>query len=308
MNRAIHGSASTEQSGGGLRRREPGRPRLLALLAVLLVILAGLLVFATSGCGGEEASVESDLASRIAEARGAEAEPTPASFISLCANCHDKLDPGPDDLTNDWRLERKLIFNHPAHFARGIRCQACHQEFPHKPGRTDHVPIETCFTCHGSLHGPQGVVAPTNCDACHTSDIAKVTPEHQASNWLLAKGEPLAEHGQKAKKSELYCKMCHEATFCQSCHNMDIPHPEDWVPSHNEVAAEKRAACLMCHETVKSCDDCHHEAFPELPDWSAQHRSVATGQGAEDCFTCHEPPFCSSCHVTTSKKRGVLGG
>jgi hypothetical protein len=105
----------------------------------------------------------------------------------------------------------KLVFNHPKHFARGIRCEACHQEFPHKPGKTLHVPVQTCFVCHGSTHGPQGVLAPTSCDTCHTSDVAKMTPDHQASTWVFVKGSTLADHSAKGKADALFCKMCHSS-------------------------------------------------------------------------------------------------
>jgi hypothetical protein len=293
-----------------------GGPRSLAarlmLAAGLLVLLGGLLALSVSGCGEEEPAAEVSFGDRLAAAeRGDEEAATPASFISLCANCHDRLDPGPEDLTATWRLERKLVFDHAAHFAQGIRCEACHQEFPHKPGETQHVPVETCFTCHGSVHGQQGVMAPTACGSCHTEDIEPVTAEHESPTWLLAKGSDLAGHSKEAQASpsrQLYCKMCHEATQCQDCHGMEIPHPADWQGTHNETAQGDPSACLMCHETKNTCNDCHHQSFPKLPDWSREHKQVATKVGAEGCFECHEPPFCSDCHVTTSKQSGVLGG
>jgi hypothetical protein len=291
-----------------------GRPQGAGLLltAALLLLLGGLLALALGGCGEEEPTAETSFGEQLAAAeRGEDGTTTPASFISLCANCHDRLDPAPGDTTADWRLDRKLVFNHAAHFARGIRCEACHQEFPHKPGETQHVPVETCFTCHGSVHGQQGVMAPTDCDACHTQDIEPVTPEHESPTWLLAGGEALADHSQAAQASPnrlLYCKMCHEATFCQDCHGMEIPHPDDWQGTHKETAQADDSKCMMCHESKSTCNDCHHQSFPTLADWSGDHRQVATTVGAESCFECHEPPFCSACHIQTSKQRGILGG
>jgi hypothetical protein len=89
---------------------------------------------------------------------------------------------------------------------------------------------------------------------------------------------------------------------------MDIPHPEDWQATHPETARAGQSECVMCHETKSACNDCHHQSFPKLADWSGDHKQVATTLGAEGCFECHEPPFCSNCHVTTSKQSGVLGG
>jgi hypothetical protein len=291
--------------------RPGGSPLGRTLALVLVLLLVSVLTAFGAGCGEEEVQGEGGIGDQLASAKNGEDAPTPASFISLCANCHDRLDPGPEDTTADWRLERKLVFDHPAHFAQGIRCQACHQEFPHKPGYTEHVAVETCFTCHGSVHGQQGMMAPTECEACHTPDIEPVTPEHDARDWVLAKGEPLARHSEEvhtSPKRQLYCKMCHEATFCSDCHRMDIPHPAEWTGGHAETAMAERQACIMCHETQSTCDNCHHQSFPELADWGGDHRKAAFEGGAEACYTCHEPPYCSSCHVRTGKERGIHGG
>lgn len=277
------------------------RKEFLTLLAVALA-LAGLLFVA--GCGEEAAEEPATFGERLQEAEqedgGVAAEP--ASFISLCANCHDRL-----DRELDWRRQRKLIFNHPAHFANGIRCEACHQEFPHKPGRTIHVPVETCFVCHGTLHGRTGELAPTDCATCHTPDIAPVTPDHEDAQWLIAGGSEKALHSQKGSESPLYCKMCHQETFCQNCHQVDMPHPDEWLVEHRPVALEQRDACSRCHES-SYCNDCHHDDFERLADWTTQHRRVVVDVGPTDCYECHQETYCAECHVRTGRERGVLGG
>ena len=200
----------------------------------------------------------------------------PASFISLCANCHDSLD---SEL--DWRTERKLVFKHAPHFAKGIRCSACHKEFPHKPGKILHVSVETCFECHGTVHGNQGVLAPTACSTCHTPDIATTTADHQQSTWLMQEGPGLARHARMATERRLYCKMCHEGSFCDSCHKVQMPHPAGWMPSgHGAEAAAKKSACIMCHESVDFCNDCHHADFPKLASWQTEHKQVVVKSGA----------------------------
>lgn len=245
-----------------------------------------------------------DEAQLLQAEQEADAE-NPATFISLCATCHDRL-----DRELDWRRDRKLVFNHPAHFAKGIRCAACHQEFPHKPGKIIHVSVETCFVCHGTTHGAQGDLAPTACDVCHTADIARVTPDHSEATWVKLAGVGLGMHSTDAKNKRLYCKMCHEQSYCDSCHRMEIPHPANWVPAaHQEPAKTERDACFMCHgEDLTLCSNCHHSSYDRLPDWQAGHRTVVTAASAESCFECHEPPFCSECHVRTGRQRGVLGG
>ncbi len=267
----------------------------LAVLAVAVVLLAG--------CGESEPSSAETFGQRLLEAeQQPEVSAEPASFISLCANCHDRL-----DRELDWRRERKLVFSHPAHFAQGIRCEACHKEFPHKPGRTLHVDVETCFVCHGTLHGQDGELASTDCETCHTPDIAPVTDDHSLSNWLLAEGPERAGHAQKALQQRLYCKMCHQETFCQDCHQVEMPHPEDWEVAHMPAAQENEGACDKCH-TPEYCNACHHADFEKLPDWRRQHRTVVGDVGTDACFECHNPAFCADCHVRVGQDRGVLGG
>ena len=293
---------ATKHTGG--TRRTSGRrwPSVVIILTVAIVAA----ILGLAGCGSEPEVDEGapGIDQLLTAAETAESSPEdPASFISLCANCHDRL-----DRELDWRHERKLIFNHPAHFAKGIRCAACHQEFPHKPGRIVYVSVETCFTCHGTVHGDQQMLAPTECDVCHTQDIAPVTADHKQESWTIFPGNGLALHSRAATDQRLFCKMCHTQTFCDSCHKVEVPHPADWIAAtHRPEAQEERDACMMCHEKQQYCDSCHHSGYEVLADWGLQHKKVPQAQGADSCFSCHEPTMCSNCHVATGKERGALG-
>lgn len=320
-------SSPSNVVGRGLHRRRIGTRALHALpaLSVVPAILLALAALALGGCGSAaEPSVLPDLGQAITAEKqaeqaadtgtrsatvangGAPSPDKPASFISLCANCHDSL-----DSALEWRTERKLIFNHAAHFAKNIRCSACHKEFPHKPGKIEHVSVETCFECHGTVHGTQGVLAPTACSTCHTSDIAKTTADHSQSTWLMQEGPGLARHARAATERRLYCKMCHEGSFCDDCHKVQMPHPTGWMPAgHGVEAPSKKTACVRCHETTDFCNDCHHADFPKLKSWQTQHKQVVLKEGADPCFTCHTEPesFCSTCHIEQGRKRGIVGG
>lgn len=296
-------ASNTRAQRSSLRARLRGSS---AVVPVVLVLIVAGFMLVLAGCGSEpEPVVTTAFGEALTEAeQGADTAENPASFISLCANCHDRL-----DRELDWRTERKLIFNHPVHFAQGIRCAACHQEFPHKPGRIIHVSVETCFTCHGTVHGPQGTLAPASCDTCHTAGIAPVTVDHKQEAWVSFEGEGLALHGRAAIERRLYCKMCHEQSFCDSCHKVEIPHPEGWLQTgHQTEAPKERDACVMCHDDRQFCNSCHHASYDPVNDWALQHKQVPLRDGAETCFECHEQTFCADCHVATSRQRGVLGG
>lgn len=296
--------------GGARCRRFSLRARGRRWPAPLVAVVA--LVCATAvlaGCNSanSQTTATSSLTQTVTAAErqtaGAPSPKNPSEFISLCANCHDRL-----DTPLSWRQQRKLVFNHEAHFAKGIRCVACHQQFPHKPGKTIHVAVETCFECHGLTHGQEGILAPTSCDTCHTRDIATITPDHKRADWLLVSGSQKALHSVEGKQRPLYCRMCHQESFCAGCHKVEMPHPIDWTKTgHQPVAKADRISCARCHPDKNFCNDCHHKALPKLADWGRQHKSVAISMGPSACYTCHKPLFCAACHVTVGKQRGTLG-
>jgi hypothetical protein len=169
--------------------------------------------------------------------------------------------------------------------------------------------VETCFTCHGTTHGAQGALAPASCDTCHTAGIAPVTVDHKQEAWVSFKGAGPALHGRAATERRLYCKMCHEQSFCDSCHRVEMPHPAEWIQAgHRAEAPKERVACTMCHADPQFCNSCHHVSYDPVADWALRHKQVPQRDGAETCFECHTPTFCSECHVATSRERGLSGG
>jgi len=59
---------------------------------------------------------------------------------------------------------------------------------------------------------------------------------------------------------------CHEATWCTDCHGVEMPHPDDFLPTHAESVDELgEASCLTCHDK-KACDTCHTKhTHPDVP-------------------------------------------
>ncbi|NTV03418.1 hypothetical protein HGA89_00685, partial [bacterium] len=60
-----------------------------------------------------------------------------------------------------------------------------------------------------------------------------------------------------------YCLTCHvEERFCNGCHGMEMPHPEEFkTKEHPEESKKQPEKCVMCHgenEKTHFCDECHH--------------------------------------------------
>lgn len=101
------------------------------------------------------------------------------------------------------------------------------------------------------------------------------------------------------------CETCHVADqFCDACHGMEIPHPAGFVEGHAEAGAANVTACANCHNTTgdaandeRVCSLCHHSMGDPAREWFGQHPQVVKDQGADECFSCHQELYCSSCHV-----------
>ncbi len=213
-----------------------------------------------------------------------------------CNRCHSNL--------NGFK-NAGLVFDHGVHFEKGIRCAACHQQYPHQLGKTAKPEMMICFNCHGLYHAGQ-IMAPRDCSICHSKIVLK--PASHTSEW-----RPKL-HSIEAKKDRDKCISCHEITFCQKCHGLEeIPHPIDWKPKlHKIKAIEKEKVCYQCHgEDFVFCDKCHHKEYgpPTGYWWSktpglSNHPKVVKEQGAAGCIECHGPTYCAKCHISGEKPTG----
>lgn len=220
-----------------------------------------------------------------------------------------------------------LNFDHNKHFSQGIRCESCHQEYPHTPQGLVKPKMDTCFNCHGLNHGQQGQKATGRCSACHTSDF-NLTPADHTPGWVSA--------GHKdVDKSNPNCSMCHQKNFCENCHeqkavkkvefriykpsNITIKTKGLKVETTGKVTASK---CAPCHGNFNrekfptltfkhslhfkrgiACDKCHSE-FPHRRE--SQIKPVTELPKMQQCFKCHglshgnQKVFatgtCSACH------------
>jgi hypothetical protein len=239
---------------------------------------------------------------------------------SNCGACHAQI--GNTDVPG-------LIFSHGAHLL--VACDACHLRAPHEAGNTYRPVMDTCFVCHGLIHGPEGLLASGECSDCHTPAFTLRPPSH-VPTWAE---KPHADTGAKGGVNR--CLMCHEPVAdCDVCHlekGLDIaPMPKIYQrtipiePDRPDVLVDTDAppsmgACVFCHPSIESeggpvlifahdyhlrrdykCEDCH-EAFPHgndttaRPDMLSCYRchSLKHAQQAdfasEECEACHPPAF-----------------
>ena len=55
-----------------------------------------------------------------------------------------------------------------------------------------------------------------------------------------------------------------------------MPHPEAWLYAHGKTAEAKgRKACAQCHNTKEYCNTCHKVPMPHPQDFVSSHPSQA---------------------------------
>ncbi len=187
-----------------------------------------------------------------------------------------------------------LIFNHEKHFAKGIKCQSCHDFYPHQPDRTLRIPMQSCYSCHQLIHGKQGLLASGDCSLCHPRGFNLKPKDHTGA---FVKGV----HKDRAYKEPSYCSMCHADSFCQRCHLQKKIMPADhkdvanFRPNHGKDYI-KRKYCFYCH-IEKFCTDCHRvDPIPHPPLFLADHGKIKYADKSA-CNVCHKDrTMCENCH------------
>jgi hypothetical protein len=228
--------------------------------------------------------------------------------MDKCNPCHTNLEL--------WQNDKLVNFKHRVHFQRQITCSKCHDSWPHAPNRLKKPKMSACVKCHRLSHGSQGrlVAAENNsyppqyCNLCHPTTM-NLKPNFHTAEFIGG------GHKDWAKKDRGLCRGCHTQTFCDSCHQTQIPHPEGWRTAHGaEVASVETTQgenlfCFKCHQPqgptvaykkAPSCAKCHKAVvYPHKQPWAPVHGKIAKTEGRGVCYTCHQSyQFCQGCHGT----------
>lgn len=209
----------------------------------------------------------------------------------VCLQCHDPN----RKATSGFRI----LIDHPEHAKRNGSCVSCHV-------RTAH-PLETrgramslmtqCFTCHGTPEQPD---ASAECGVCHPAGYELFPASHTEVTW--ARG-----HGDVYQSDPRQCVMCHEQAFCDDCHGLPMPHPDDWASGangHATLAESQQQVCEGCHGTGPDlCTMCHHTSYdPGKGTWIEQHQLEVRDEGTAYCMECHGPLYCTTCHPQPARQ------
>jgi len=214
-----------------------------------------------------------------------------------CKNCH-----------SDQQMDRLLTAQglHIDHqiCAQGGTCVSCHATAGHtlKKNWPARYSMNQCLRCHKQ----QSVPNTSNCKLCHVrvpSVTAKTTGA--ASSFALVHGKDWKKnHGLGDQET---CSVCHETSFCVSCHGPGFPHDVWTVRTHGRYAKLPDNKCGTCHKDKSYCDGCHGITMPHPADYAQTHAADPKAKAGTVCKKCHVRSDCTVCHNAPAGMAGAAG-
>lgn len=233
-----------------------------------------------------------------------------------CTVCHNRI---------AHREDFQLILSDPqtdkpnrphSDFMTMESCFRCHTQNNVKPAEGLPAAPGECTVCHpkGFPLKPESHNAPDFFPPGH-GDLAKVEASRveTATIEIKKRDEELAVEGGhkeetlglKLPSAELKtsCATCHADSFCEDCHGIPMPHPPAFRKGHGEVGKKNPKTCGKCHEGGETfCTRCHHGTslgyrYDSKAKWLSVHPAAVSSVGAAACLDCHNPTYCSDCHV-----------
>ncbi len=218
----------------------------------------------------------------------------PASLLSAatCLRCHAEVNDTTMD-SNGLRIRHKTC-------AIGSTCDGCHAAAAHGDAVRwkRAASMEACVACHLDS------TAPVACDTCHELKTAAERLKKQPWADTHSTGWETS-HGLDELR---YCRTCHPADFCTTCHGVALPHGAEFPARHGAEARKIDSTCLDCHDRTAYCDACHGVEMPHPTGFLAEHGTAARGPADARCLKCHRQSDCDSCHDAHVQASGSSSG
>ena len=207
-----------------------------------------------------------------------------------CRRCHD------NDLLFNPISRGGIRVQHKHLIEAGFLCIRCHSAQGHgdavPEGSRTYPSMDQCLLCHNNTYTTEtGQVATAECDLCHTRpDYADQPASHDESGWMEDHGSIGILSTCSACHTEPdACTSCHGG--------VRMPHRDTWISRHGvRVDAEGQKSCEQCHDTKEYCQTCHQVAMPHPEDFAGTHPKTTERVGAQTCFNCHVVANCQACH------------
>ncbi|MCL2881552.1 MAG: hypothetical protein FWF45_01460 [Coriobacteriia bacterium] len=187
---------------------------------------------------------------------------------SACLNCHKKNISQQVLSTN--RGSNVIAVSHTEPLNAGMQCSRCHNMTTAQSPATSRGTMNTCLICHN------GTDASDACATCHmnTPQVTMTSSGSSPDNAdALITADPKTQ-----------CYTCHaaDASRCDACHGLRLPHPSDFTQTHPAaVSRYGLALCFRCHNTkdttggeasggAQPCTECHTQD-PTTGKWDFQN-------------------------------------
>jgi len=231
----------------------------------------------------------------------------------FCMNCHGMEMPHPEEFKAEThpamaaeKFDKCVLCHNPEETSF---CDSCHHG---TQGDWDYDPAVEWQTQHAASVSANGVAGCLEachevsfCSDCHTT-LNPVPTSHGAGDWLRKPAAEIGGHAEAARAEITACEVCHgaggpNAAFCQGCHSLDMPHPDEFKSNHLKSGRDNPAVCANCHTFKELCSDCHHDGAVDGTPWTSVHAGVIAENGAASCFeACHQKDYCVQCHTSTA--------
>ncbi|MHB8761988.1 MAG: cytochrome c3 family protein [Coriobacteriia bacterium] len=228
-----------------------------------------------------------------------------------CTSCHNRVAHPEDNIElvlsdrrhEDWMVMDACFRCHSLEadaVATGT-CGACH------PAGFNLVPdTHTAETWYRELGDSSGHAAAYSEEASRVAAAVAWAEELDPAEEIAHEGPGNGGGGLRPGYEQTVntCYTCHQKQFCTDCHGVEMPHPAEFSTDHGQAGLSNPASCAKCHARTEAeaagtgfCNACHHPAGSPDRSWLSQHFEPVRTGGAQQCFQCHNPRYCSACHV-----------